>query len=254
MQTAINDIKINYSVTGEGESNIVLLHGWGSSIKLFEGLIKHLSKNHKVYALDMPGFGGSVEPPSAWAVDDYVDFVIDFIKAMGIKKTHILGHSFGGRVIIKMANRENIGFELDKIVLVDSAGIRPKRTAKQKRKTFIYKIGRTILSLPPVQFLYPEAIENYRKSHGSADYNAATPLMRQVLVKVVNEDLEYLLPGIKQSTLLIWGDLDTATPLADAKKMEELIPDAGLVVLKGGTHFSYLEQPVIVNRVLDSFL
>lgn len=253
MRTEIENISINYRVEGEG-SNVVLLHGWGSSIKLFDKLIGHLSQKHRVYALDMPGFGESGDPDGVWCVDDYVDFVIAFMNKLGINETSLLGHSFGGRVIIKLVNRQNLSIKVNKIVLVDSAGIRPKKTAEQKRRTFIYKMGRRVLDFPPVRVLYPNALENYRKKHGSADYNAASPLMRQVLVKVVNEDLETFLEGIKQPTLLIWGELDTATPIEDAKKMEEKIPDAGLVTIEGVGHYAYLERPVIVNRVLDSFL
>ena len=77
--------------------------------------------------------------------------------------------------------------------------------------------------------------------------------MRDTLVKTVNEDLTDLLPNIKQSTLLIWGDKDTATPIEDAKKMESLIKDSGLVTVEGAGHFSFLEQPILINRVLDSF-
>jgi pimeloyl-ACP methyl ester carboxylesterase len=92
-----------------------------------------------------------------------------------------------------------------------------------------------------------------RRKRGSADYNNATPTMRATLVKVVNEDLEPLMHLVQCPTLLIWGELDTATPLSDAKRMEELIPDAGLVVCEGAGHFSFAEQPIKVNGALVSF-
>ena len=118
-------------------------------------------------------------------------------------------------------------------MLVDSAGILPKKSMKQKFKTRLYKIGRRFLSIGVVKKLYPDALENYRRSHGSADYNSATPVMRQTLVKVVNEDLEPLLSSIETAAvLLIWGDMDTATPLSDARIMEDRIKDSGLVVVK----------------------
>ena len=89
---------------------------------------------------------------------------------------------------------------------------------------------------------------------GSADYKAASPLMRKVLVNTVNEDLTDLLPGIRQSTLLIWGTLDTATPISDAETMERLIPDAGLARIEGAGHFSFLENPPLYNAILAAFL
>jgi pimeloyl-ACP methyl ester carboxylesterase len=78
-------------------------------------------------------------------------------------------------------------------------------------------------------------------------------MMRQCLVKVVNEDLSHLLPGIKAPTLLVWGENDTATPLADAKKMEAAIPEAGLAVIKNAGHFSFVEQPAIFRSIMASF-
>ncbi len=253
MNRTINGIKINYEEKGEGEL-IVLLHGWGSNIKLFANLIDLLSKKYKVVAMDMPGFGESQEPPSAWCVDDYADFVIEFLKAYNTDKVMLLGHSFGGRVIIKLNSRENLPFEISKVILVDSAGILPPKTNKKSFRTRWYKFCRTILSTKIMQKIAPEALEKLRVKYGSADYVAASPLMRQVLVKTVNEDLEPLLPNIKCPTLLVWGVNDTATPLSDGEKMEKLIPDAGLVKLENAGHYSFLEQQYTFNRVMCSFM
>lgn len=253
MNRTINGIKINYEEKGEGEL-IVLLHGWGSNIKLFANLIELLSKKYKVVAMDMPGFGESQEPPSAWCVDDYADFVIEFLKAYNTDKVMLLGHSFGGRVIIKLNSRENLPFEISKVILVDSAGILPPKSNKKSFRTRWYKFCRSILSTKLMQKIAPEALEKLRVKYGSADYVAASPLMRQVLVKTVNEDLEPLLPNIKCPTLLVWGVNDTATPLSDGEKMEKLIPDAGLVKLENAGHYSFLEQQYTFNRVMCSFM
>ena len=253
MTKTVNGIKINYEQKGEGDL-IVLLHGWGSNIKLFANLIDLLSKKYKVVAMDMPGFGESAEPPSAWCVDDYVDFVIDFLKDYNTDKVMLLGHSFGGRVIIKMNSRKNLPFKITKVILVDSAGILPPKSNKKSFRTYYYKAGKAVLSTAIAQKLAPDALENFRKKMGSADYAAASPLMRQVLVKVVNEDLEPLLPNIKCPTLLVWGVNDTATPLSDGEKMEKLIPDAGLVKLENAGHYSFLEQQFTFNRVMSSFM
>jgi len=207
-----------------------------------------------VVAMDMPGFGQSAEPPSAWCVDDYVDFVIDFLKDYSHKNITFLGHSFGGRVIIKLNSRENLPFNISKVILVDSAGILPPKSNKKSFRTYYYKAGKAVLSTGIVQKIAPDALENFRKKMGSADYAAASPLMRQVLVKVVNEDLEPLLPNIKCPTLLVWGVNDTATPLSDGQKMEQLIPDAGLVKLENAGHYSFLEQQFTFNRVMCSFM
>jgi len=249
----INNIEINYKKEGNADSNILLLHGWGANVELFSGMIKHLAQNHTVYALDMPGFGKSKEPPKAWCVDDYVDFVIKFIEKMKIDKLSILGHSFGGRIIIKLVNREKLKFEIDKLVLVDSAGILPKNK-KKTVKTRVYKALKVIVGNKITKKVFPNALESLKKKFGSEDYRNASGVMRETLVKVVNEDLEPLLSNIRPSTLLVWGTEDTATPLSDAKIMEKLIPDAGIVEVKGAGHYSFLEQPQFINAVLDSFL
>lgn len=253
MYKTVNNIKINYEQKGSGDL-IVLLHGWGSNIKLFANLIDLLSRKYTVVAMDMPGFGESQEPPSAWCVDDYVNFVIDFLKDYNTKQIMLLGHSFGGRVIIKLNSRKDLPFEVTKVILVDSAGILPPKSNKKSFRTYYYKAGKAFLSNKLVQKIAPDALENFRKKMGSADYAAASPLMRQVLVKVVNEDLEPLLPNIKCPTLLVWGVNDTATPLSDGEKMEKLIPDAGLVKLENAGHYSFLEQQFTFNRVMCSFM
>lgn len=249
----VNGININYEQKGSGEL-VVLLHGWGANITLFANMIELLSKKYTVVAMDMPGFGKSEEPPSAWCVDDYVQFVIDFLADYDNKHITFLGHSFGGRVTIKMCSRNDLKFSIDRVILVDSAGILPPKTNKKSFRTYYYKAGKAVLSNKLVSKIFPDALENFRKKMGSADYAAASPLMRQVLVKVVNEDLEPLLPNIKCPALLVWGVNDTATPLSDGEKMEKLIPDAGLVKLENAGHYSFLEQQFIFNRVLASFM
>jgi pimeloyl-ACP methyl ester carboxylesterase len=220
-------------------------------------------------ALDLPGFGDSEEPPSAWSVDDYADFVLDFLAERGIRSVTLIGHSFGGRISIKLAARgpqvrEPEASELPapgrppvdvaKMILVDSAGIRPKKTFARKLKTLAYKGVRQILSLEAVRKRAPSLPEEWRMKNSSADYRNATPRMRGCLVKAVSEDLTLCLPSIRCPTLLVWGENDSETPLSDARLMEKLIPGAGLVVLKNAGHYSFLDQSYAFGRVLDSFL
>ncbi|MBO5472541.1 MAG: alpha/beta hydrolase [Lachnospiraceae bacterium] len=248
----INNIPVNYIDEGEGDA-VLLLHGWGADITLYQGIINTLRQGRRVIALDMPGFGRTPEPAEPWCVDDYVDFVVQFIASFELKKLSVVVHSFGGRVFFKMNARENLPFVFERAVLIDSAGILPKKTLKQKASQRCYKVGRTVMSTKVLHFLYPDAVEDMRRKRGSADYNNATPVMRATLVKVVNEDLEPLMSLVSCPTLLIWGDLDTATPLSDARRMEELIPDAGLVVCEGAGHFSFAEQAPKVNGALKAF-
>lgn len=248
----IDGISVNYIDEGAGEI-VLLLHGWGANIILYRGVIDTLKQGRRVIALDMPGFGKTPEPPVPWCVDDYVDFVLKFIASFSIKRLSVVVHSFGGRVFFKMNARENLPFAIERAVLIDSAGILPKKTLRQKMSLRCYKIGKAFMSTKAMHFLYPDAVEDMRRRRGSSDYNNATPLMRATLVKVVNEDLESFIHLVKCPTLLIWGDLDTATPIGDARRMEELIADAGLVVCEGAGHFSFAEQPVKANGALKAF-
>lgn len=248
----IDGIEVHYKDEGSGKV-ILLLHGWGCDLSFYQKIQACLSEGFRVISVDFPGFGQTGEPPIAWGVDEYSRFILQFIKQLAIDEVSLIGHSFGGRVIIKLASLYKEEININRIVLVDAAGIRPKKSLKSKIKIAAFKCGKKILSIPTIAKLYPDKLEELRSKSGSADYNAASPLMRQVLVKTVNEDLTPLISQIDRSTLLIWGELDTATPLKDAQKMNKLIQDSGLVVLKGGSHFAYIEQAGYVNVILTEF-
>ncbi len=252
MYKTINDVKINYFVKGEGDEVLFILHGWGANCDMFNNLADVCAKKYKVVALDFPGFGLSDEPPTAWNLDDYAEFTETFINGFEPKTIHLLGHSFGGRVIIKLLAQRKMNAK--KVILTDSAGVLPKRTFKYKFKVRMFKIAKAILSLGLIKSIFPNALEYFRKRSGSRDYNEASPLMRQVLVKVVNEDLAPILKNIEQETLLVWGRNDTATPVSDAKIMEKEIKNAGLVVIENAAHYAFLDQPFIFTKVLCSFM
>jgi pimeloyl-ACP methyl ester carboxylesterase len=253
MNIEVNGYNICYKITGDGEDTVVILQGWGTDLGVYDTVADAINEKYKVVQFDFPGFGGSDEPKEAWNVDAFADFFCDFMSALGIRKTTLIGHSYGGRVIIKLAARQNLPFEITNIVLIDSAGILPKRSFWQKAKVKRYKILKKFLNLKLIYALFPEVIDDWRSRQGSADYRNATPIMRQCLVMAVNEDLTELLPKIQQDTLLIWGDLDTATPIGDAKIMETKIPGAGLAVLEGTGHFSFLEKPAVFRNIMRSY-
>lgn len=253
MEQIIDGYHIRYKITGEGEDTVVILQGWGTRLEVYDSVAAAINSKYRVVQLDFPGFGESDEPRQAWAVDDYADFFIRFMESLGIQKAVLIGHSYGGRVIIKLATRQELPFTIDRIVLIDSAGILPKKTFAQKVKIKKYKILKKIVNIKLIYRICPNLIDEWKSRQGSADYRNATPMMRQCLVKAVNEDLTGLLSQIRQETLLIWGDLDTATPISDAHIMEEKIPNAGLAVIKGTGHFSFLEQPVIFANIMKSY-
>lgn len=253
MNITVDGYNICYKITGEGEETVVMLQGWGTDLGMYDSVANAINEKYRFVQFDFPGFGGSDEPREAWDVDAFADFFCKFMEALDIKKATLIGHSYGGRVIIKLAARESLPFEISRIVLMDAAGILPKKTFRQKMKIKRYKALKKVLNLKVIYFLFPELIDDWRSRQGSADYRNASPMMRQCLVKAVNEDLTGLLPNIKQETLLIWGDKDTATPIGDAKIMEEKIPNSGLCVLPGTGHFSFLESPVLFKNIMKSY-
>ncbi len=254
MNIEVDGYNISYKITGpEDAETVILLQGWGTDLGVYDSVANAINEKYRFVQFDLPGFGASDEPREAWNVDAYADFFCKFMQALDIKKATLIGHSYGGRIIIKLASRESIPFEIKNIVLIDSAGIMPKRSLKQRYKIRKYKIIKKIVNVKIIYALFPELIDDWKSSQGSADYRNASPMMRQCMVMAVNEDLTELLPKIKQDALLIWGDKDTATPISDGKLMEERIPNSGLCVLEGCGHFSFLEKPGQFKSIMRSF-
>jgi pimeloyl-ACP methyl ester carboxylesterase len=243
-----DNLKVNITTKGNGEP-VFLLHGWGCNGEIFKSIQEVLATAYTTYSFDFPGFGASDEPTAVWGVEEYTRMVEQFAKDNGIERPALMGHSFGGRVSIVYASRNAVS----RVVLVDAAGIKPKRPFKYYWKVYTFKTLKWLCNTFLPKAKAQAIIDKRRKGAGSSDYNNASPMMRAILSKVVNEDLKHLMPSIKVPTLLFWGNLDTATPLSDAKTMEKLIPDAGLVVAHGTGHFSFLENPGLFTAVIKNF-
>ncbi len=246
--TTVLGLKTRYLIAGSG-SPVLVLHGWGASIEAVHPIVTGLASVATVHALDLPGFGQSEPPPRPWGVEDYQAFVAAFMDALAIEAPTIVAHSNGGRIAIRMAATEPT--RASKLVLVDSAGIRPRRTLRWYRRVGMAKIGKYAARFlgSPGERLRARLVGRA----ASADYLAAGE-MRPTLVKLVNADLRPFMPAIGVPTLLVWGSKDSDTPVAAAQEMERLIPDAGLVVLEGAGHFSYLDQPARFARIVSHFI
>ncbi len=250
MQLTVDGINLNYNDVGEGPC-VLMLHGWGSSCDAYNLMTRTFCDRFRMVSLDFPGFGKSDMITEPWDVEQYCRLTLKFIEALELKDYIIIGHSFGGRVIIKLAGSGRINPL--KIVLIDSAGVLPKRSFKSKMRLATFKTVKSVLQLPIIKNYSANALNKARAHFGSADYNSAPPVLRQTLVKVVNEDLVSYMSGIKAPTLLVWGENDTATPLRDAHIMEREIKDSGLCIIKGAGHFSFVERPYEVHAILNSF-
>lgn len=246
----VKGLDINYIVEGEGEP-VIVLHGWGANINTVLPIVNILKDRYKVYALDLPGFGESEEPKEPISSFEYAKIVKDFIVDEGIEKASFIGHSFGGKLSIIMGSK--YPDMVNKIVLIDSAGLIPKRGIDYYVKVYSFKSLRFIYKNFFFWLKDEKRMEKFYKKFGSTDYRDSSGVMRKILVIVVNENLKDLLKDIKAPTLIIWGDEDTDTPLYMAKTMEKEIKDSGLVVLEGAGHYSYLDDYYTFRAVINAF-
>ena len=239
MQIKVQGLNVNYIQYGKGK-DILLLHGWGQNIEMMKPLGDAFCDRFRITILDFPGFGQSEEPKESWTIDKYSLLLEDLVKQLGIKKPIVMGHSFGGRVAIRYSARNSI----EKLILFGSPCIRTKEDLSLK-----VKILKKLKTLPGMY-----KIGEYMKQYiGSRDYKAASPIMRQTLVEVVNEDLSKYAREIEEPTLLIWGDQDDEAPVNDARELEKIMMDAALIILPG-THYAYLENLARVITILNNFI
>ena len=245
----LEGVRVAMEVTGSGRP-LILMHGWGCDHSTVRSIAATAALTHTVYNIDFPGFGASEEPAEVWGVERYTRLIEALVKSEKLESPVLVGHSFGGRVAILFASRN----KADKVILVDAAGIKPRRTLKYYLKVYSFKAGKKFWELILGKGKAQARIDRMRARRGSSDYAGASPMMRRILSKVVNEDLTDRLPLISAPALLIWGENDTATPLSDAKKMARLIPDSGLVSFPGCGHYSFLDNPGQFRAVLSSFL
>ena len=231
--------KVNYIQYGSGD-DIILLHGWGQNIQMMQPLGDLLCNKFRITILDFPGYGNSEEPDEVLGVKDYAMIVHELALKLKIKKPTLIGHSFGGRVAICYGAL----YEVNKIVLFGAPCVRVKKSLTLKEK--ILKKAKTLPGMGRIA----EIAKNYI---GSTDYKQASPKMREILVKTVNEDLSDYAKKIKAPTLLIWGEDDEAAPLEEARLLEKLLTDGALIVLPG-THYCYLENLYQVKNIIVNFM
>jgi pimeloyl-ACP methyl ester carboxylesterase len=246
----INSIEINEKIQGEGQS-LLMLHGWGANIKLLQPLADKLVPfGYKIYMLDLPGFGNSVDPPEPYTIFDYANFCIQYLDHHKLDKVYLFGHSFGGRLGLILGS--DYANRIQKMALSDSAGIKTEAPFHAKLKLKTYQSIRDGLYSVGAKSLADNLRESYNKRYGSTDFQQVSGVMRQTFINVVNQDLLDHAKRVKVSTILIWGDKDEDTPLSDGKKLEEAIPDSALIIHEGAGHYAYLDFPDKTARIMDA--
>ena len=240
----LNGRRVHYLESQPDGANahpVVLLHGWGASAALMKPVMERLKRSgHPTIAPDFPGFGDSEAPETAWTVFDYANWTADFLDTLNLSRVNLIGHSFGGRISLILG--ADYADRVHRIVLVDAAGVPPRRSLWSRTRLAVYKSVRGLLRRVGAGGYADRLAAWYGKRYGSADYQNTSGVMRQTFIHVVNQDLRDHAARVSAPTLLIWGDGDQDTPLWQAKILESLIPDAGLVVLEGAGHYSYLDR------------
>lgn len=226
------------------EKTVVFLHGWGGNHESLFSLMPVFDE-YNVLTLDFWGFGNSEPVSENYDIYSYSDAVVALLKYLKLDKLTLVGHSFGGRIAIIISSE--IREKVENLILIDSAGILPKKSVKKFYKKLLFKFN---------NYLVKHGIKDEKTliKYYSADYLKLNKTEQQVFKRIINEDLEKYLDFITQRALIIWGEKDKDTPLYMAKKMERGIKNSELVIIKNASHFAYIEHTNLVNKVIKDFL
>lgn len=247
----LNDLKINYKIAGHGLP-LLILHGWGGSSDSWVKVIEILKKNFFVICPDLPGFGKSQTPKTAWDLKDFAIWLKNFVDFLKIENFFLLGHSFGGRVAIKFSIQYP---EMVKsLILCNSAGIKQKLGIKEKIIFQLALIGNAIFS-PKILRRFKDRVRNlFYKFLRSSDYAKAKGIMKETIKKILAEDLLPELSKVKVKTLIIWGEKDRILPLKYAFVFKEKIKNSELKILPKIGHSPHLEDPEKLSEIILQFL
>ena len=235
---------IYYEEAGKGKT-VVFLHGWGGGIASFKGTFTYLSKFYRCINLEFPGFGNSGTPGVPYTVYDYAERIKDFIGFLKCGAVTLAGHSFGGRIALILA--AEYPESVERIVLIDAAGLKPRRGLKYYCRRIKFGFAKLLVRL---KMRRPETLSR----HGSPDYRALSGVMKKTFVNVINEHLNILTHKIMCSALLVWGSKDKDTPLYMGRYFKKHIKGSRLVIYKGAGHYSYIDRFHECNLLLKDWL
>ena len=211
-----------------------------SSGDSFARQLHYFRREFDVFAPDLKGFGKNTPMKRRYSLDDYIKDVEEYKYKHGIKKPHVIAHSFGGRIAIKAA-AENSNF-CDKLVLAGAAGLKPKDTLYKRGKRVAFKVLKRLLPREKLKWFY------------SKDYLALDSTMKESFNKIVKEHLDDKLIKIQNPTLVIFGENDKETPVYMAKRLFNGIKDSRLIILPKAGHFCFIDKPAKFNTEVREFL
>jgi pimeloyl-ACP methyl ester carboxylesterase len=249
-------LEIAYERVGSGPP-LVLAHGAADDGRVWQPQLAGLAGELTVVAWDEPGAGRSADVPAHFGLPDYADCLAAVIEALELGPAHVGGLSWGGTVVLELYRRRPD--LVATLILADTyagwKGSLPEEEVRARvegarrmlaapAEEFDPTLPGLFAGGPPAEFLpLLEAI--------AADVRAES--LRVQLSVMAEADQRDLLPRIAVPTLLVWGEQDVRSPLGVARRFEEAIPGATLVVLPECGHVSNLEQPERFNEAVREF-
>jgi pimeloyl-ACP methyl ester carboxylesterase len=248
----IQGLRVRYLATnGKSEIPLIILHGWGSSIDSWRDVASALAEyDIRVLIPDLPGFGQTSEPPISWGTNEYATFIQKFARKLGIQNFDLAGHSFGGQIAITYATR--YPHDTRKLILIAAARIMTRRKLRVRLFLGVTKIGNLIFVIPPFVLLRPLMRRIWYMITGERDYYRASAGMRTIF-KNVSKNVSSHLAMIQSPTLILWGENDEATPLADALIIHKKIPNSKLHIFPGEGHALNFKKPREIAQQIADF-
>lgn len=249
MNVIVDGKPVGYDKTGKGKV-VLLLHGWGADRTSLASMVKSLASSYTVIAVDVPGFGESTRPDSAWGLAEYAEWLRAFMGKIGVKDIYALvGHSNGGAIAIKAVSSGTVTTK--KLVLIGASGVRNREKGKKLFLASVAKSGRVATAILPKKVKKGIRTRWYRRI-GSELYDR--PGMEDSFKKVVAEDLLIDAAMIDAPTLLLYGSEDRATPPMYGKMYQQVIDGSSMHIIDGAGHYSFVDDPKTVNSYIQDFL
>jgi pimeloyl-ACP methyl ester carboxylesterase len=247
----VDNLKINLKVVGQGEP-ILILHGWSDSFNSWVRIQEILAeKGFKVFIPDLPGFGKSDTPKSAWGIGDYSDFIFNLSQKLNLSQFFLVGHSFGGRISIKFVN--NYPEKVNDLVLVGSGGIKLKLDFKTKMIYRIARMGKFLFTKRVFRSFQKTAKTLFYFILRKRDYIKAQGIMRQIIKKAIAEDLLPEACEIKTKTLVVWGERDKSIPVEAAYIFKREIKNSQLKIFPKIGHNPHKQIPEKLAETINNF-
>ena len=240
MITALADGRLLAEKTGSTPPRVVALHGWGRSGNDFAEIVDGLD----AVSIHLPGFGITAEPAEPWGSGRYADEVATALA--GMPPVIVVGHSFGGRVAVRLAAKHP---ELVRGIVL--TGVPLLRLTAAAKPSIGYRLVRRLAGLGIIS---KKKLEAERHRHGSADYRAASGVMRDILVTVINEDYRDDLAAIAAPVRMVWGELDTAAPADAGIAASKLVTNATFRLVPGARHLLDGDLRIAVRAELHELI